>query len=198
MSDGSNRMAMSAADRQQAADEFDRRIWRMVFIGGLLVAAVVILFGWRFVAPRLGAAKNLDHAVVVVKQADPVLAELDKAVNAAASSPTTATAAVLIGLQPHLAETRAQLVQSVAEIDAGMRRLSDDEQRAAVLVQAGAQARIDEIVAAQALAAAASNAAGNPSPANIATLRALATDPSSSYQKAKAKAAEAGAALNAL
>ena len=189
---------MSDDDRQQAEDEFDRRIWRMVVIGGIIVAAIVMAFGWRFVSPRLNSAKALDHMVAVVNQDDSVLAELDSAVKAAASSPSTATATALVGLKPRLADTREQLGVAKTALDAGVRRLNEDEQRAAVLVEAGAEARIAEIDAAQAISAAASTAAGNPSAENIVALKALATGSTSAYQQARAKAADADAALKAL
>ena len=189
---------MSDDDRQQAEDEFDRRIWRTVVIGGIIVAAIVMAFGWRFVSPRLNSAKALDHMVAVVNQDDPVLAELDSAVKAASSSPSTATATALVGLKPRLAETQAQLGVAKTALDAGMRRLNEDEQRAGALVEAGVEARIAEIDAAQAISAAASTAAASPSAENIAALRALASGSSSAYQKAKSRAAEADAALKAL
>ena len=189
---------MTDTDRQRQEDELDRRIWRAVFIGGTIVAVIVCALGWRFVAPRLDAAKQLDHSVVVVNQADTELAALGSAVAAEAASPSTATEAALIGLQPGLADTRTRLAEVVAGIDAGMPRLSDDEQREAVLVRAGAQARLDEIDAVPGIVSASRRAANEPSAANTEALRKLAIGPSGAYQSARARAAEADTALKGL
>jgi hypothetical protein len=180
-----------------AEDLRDRQIWRAIIIGGVLTALVVCGFGWRFVAPRLDAAKRLDQAVVLVNRADPALLALDSALTAAASQPSTAAVAALRDLAPRLAQARADLTGAEALTGADISRLTDEEQRQAHLVEAGAQARLGELDALPGIAAAAQTAADQPSPAHASALKALVADAAGMYQAAKRQAAEADAALKA-
>jgi hypothetical protein len=176
----------------------ERRIWRNVFVGVLVVTVIICALGWRLVAPRLEAARQLDRAVTLVKQVDPLLAELDSAVQAAAASPTTATAAALSAQAPNVAAARAKLTEALGVLGAGHAHLADEEQRQSDLVRGGIEGRLAMANAAPAIISAAQKAAAELTPQNTTALLELVSGVSSTYQSGKQKAAGADAALSAL
>ena len=189
----------SRAEQAQAAlDLQERRIWRNVVVAAILVGILICALGWRFVAPRLEAAKSLDRAVVLVNAVDPTLLNLDAAVKTVASAPSTQTAGAVRALDPELSDARAMLTQASALIDSALPRLSDEEQRVALLVQTSAEARVGVLDAERDIVSAAEKAAGDPSAGNITSLRSLVNPSGSAYRAAKQKAADADAAIKAL
>ena len=189
---------MNEEERYAEQARRERRTWTWVLVACLVITAIIGAFGWRFVTPRLDAARQLDHAVKLVRETQTALTAFDAAARAASASPTTETASALAALEPRLATARAELASSTADIDAGIAHLADEEQRTAELVRLTAEARIAEIDAGAAIVSAAKTAAVSPSPANTAALQTLVTGTSSAYPAAKQKAADADAALKAL
>jgi hypothetical protein len=186
-------------EERYAEESFrERRIWRNVVVGALVVTVIICALGWRLVAPRLEAAKQLDRAATLVKQADPLLADLDSAVQAAVASPTTETAAVLAAQTPHVVVARAKLTEALGALGPGHAHLADEEHRQSDIVRSGIEGRLAMANAATAIISAAQKAAAEPSPRTTIALQELVSGISSTYQSGKQKAAGADAALSGL
>ncbi len=126
----------------------ERRIWTTIVVVGVLVAIAVVALGWNVVQGRLDAAKKLDRAISLLKQAIPTVGVTDAVVRA---DVTTATADRASELEPTLGDTRANLLEASALIDQGYSKLTDDERKQATRVQAAALARVQMLDAAPAI-----------------------------------------------
>ena len=189
---------MNEEERYALQSFRERRVWLGIFVAGLLVTAIVGVFGWQLVEPRLQAAKQLDRAVSLVNQANPTLVAFDAASGAAVASPTTATVGALTALMPRMVSARADLTEALVLVDAGRTRLADEEQRQSDIVRTGIEGRLAQAQSAPAIVTAARKAVAMPSLATASALQALVAGEASAYQSGKLKAAGADAALSGL
>jgi hypothetical protein len=179
-------------------DRHERAIWRNVLLAAVVVGVVLMGLGWRLVAPRLASAQQLDRAQTLLVQTDPIFSGLDTAISLVASQPSTQTATVLASTAESVPATRARVTEALGLIKSAIPRLNDDEQRQALIIQSGAQGRLDALDAVPTILSAATKAASAPSDVMAGVLKALATGDTSAYQAGRKKTADAMAALKAL
>ena len=179
---------MSEAPNPVDADKGrrDRIIWTTIVILGVMVAAVVLALGSRVMGGRLEAAKQLDGARALLKETQPVFADLDDAVRANASASAATKARHIAG---GLAPVRARLANAVAELDEGMIHLTDSEQRHARLVRIASEARIEMLDASLPILSAMKGATA---------AKSSAEKPLAGYLAAQQKADDADEALRSL
>jgi len=179
---------MSEAPKPVDADKDrrDRVIWIAIVILGVMVAAVALTFGSRVMGGRLEAAKQLDGARALLKETQPVFADLDDAVRA---NPNTTAATKAQRITGRLAPVRVRLANAIAELDAGMPHLTDAEQRHARLVQTASEARIEILDASLPILSAMKGATAATSSAE---------KPLAEYLAARQKADDADEALRSL
>ena len=138
-------------------DDRDRRIWWSLVAVGFVVFVAVIFWGRPLVAGRLAAARNLDQATATIGETDTQLAEIDAAVRTPSTAGATGENANALAL---VATTRAKLKDASRLSQDGYDRLTSDEQKRAVTVQAMAEARIAALLAAEAVLSADGEARG--------------------------------------
>lgn len=177
----------------------DRIIWTTLIILGVIVAAGTIALSWRLIEGRLGAAKELDQAVALLKGSDATVTAADEVVRAAVSTQSAAKAAAVA---PLITATIAQLVEANRLAGNGFDRLTDDEQKKVRLVQAASTARAEMLKKVPAIISARSQAAQADEAAAQGWTRALAADKLAlksvaSYNKLKRADMKAAAVTNA-
>ena len=123
---------------EQAARE--RRIWLIITICGVIVAAAVMALYWPVMAGRLEAAKDLDRATALVKGADAPMAAIDVAVHAPLSPETGRTS---VDLAARITPATRTLTEAVKLLDTATPRLTEDEQRRGALVKKVARLRLE-------------------------------------------------------
>jgi hypothetical protein len=154
--------AVSESVEQQARE---RRIWFALIAGGALVLLVFLLAFWPVMKGRLNAAKQLDDATALLKQARGSVSDVDRLVAAQLSAQPSATAP---DVSPQILVARRELMQIDTLIDDAMPHLTEDEQRRAVLLREAADARLGMLAAAPALLKLSAKSARALAPANAA------------------------------
>jgi hypothetical protein len=160
-----------------AEDHRDRRIWWMLVGVGLVIFVAIILLGRPLVGGRLTAARNLDRATAMISETDGELKTIDSAVQASVSTVTPAQTEKALAT---LWATRLKLEDAARLSQDGYDRLTEDEQKRAVIVKNVAAARLEVLVPAE-------TALSNGGAVNDQALR--------EYEQAVKKARQAEAAL---
>jgi len=151
----------------------DRRTWWAMAALGVVVAALALSFGWRIVEARLDAAKKLDGAMQALNDTGPTVISADATVLGAVAEDDAAKAVALL---PRIGAARTALSEAATLSVAGFDRLTDDEQKQALLVQAAAKARLELLDTVPPLLTALESAAEAEALAAEAWDRALAAD----------------------
>jgi hypothetical protein len=151
-----------------ASDEQDRRarrVWLMLWIGGGIVLILFLLAFWPVMRGRLDAAKQLDEAQALLKQARGSVSDVDRVVAQQLSAdPSVATPDV----SPQVLVARRELTQIDALVDDAMPHLTEDEQRRATLVRDAADARLAMLESAPTMLKTSARSATSLEPANAA------------------------------
>jgi hypothetical protein len=133
----------------------ERRMWRLLILGGVVALAAFLVGFWPVMQARLDAAGQLDQAVALLDQAAGTIAAIDKAVttqlsaDAAPSAPSIA-AEILVA--------RRELNQANDLVDDAIPHLTDDERHRAELARAAINARLVMIKNAPSILAASTKA----------------------------------------
>ena len=135
--------AASRASRRAALELQRRRRARLLLLPvGVLALALFLAVFWPVMQGRLNAAKQVDQADALLKQADGTVADIDKIVTAQLA-PDAAPGVPSVAAQILVA--RRELSQASALVSAAMPHLTDAEQRRAALMQTSATARLTMI-----------------------------------------------------
>jgi hypothetical protein len=133
----------------------ERRMWRLLILGGVVVLAAFLVGFWPVMQARLDAAGQLDQAVALLDQAAGTMAGIDKTV-ATQLSADAAPAVPSIAAETLVA--RRELNQASSLVDDAMPHLTDDEQHRAELARAAINARLTMIKNAPSILAASAKA----------------------------------------
>jgi hypothetical protein len=135
--------AANRASRRVARElQRKRRVRLMLLPVGVLALALFLAAFWPVMQGRLNAAKQVDQADALLKQANGTVADIDKIVTAQLS-PEAAPGVPSVAAQILVA--RRELDQASALVTAAMPHLTDAEQRRAALMQTSAKARLTMI-----------------------------------------------------
>jgi hypothetical protein len=113
---------------------------------GVVIFIGVILLGRPLVEGRLGAARNLDKATAILKGTDSSMSAVDRAVRSSATTSTPEGAKDALAI---VWATRAKLQEASSLSQDGYERLTTDEQKRAVLVEAVAASRLEALIPAE-------------------------------------------------
>lgn len=169
----------------------ERRIWAFLGLGGAVVLALFLALFWPVMAARLNAAKQLDTATALVKQAEARLPEVDSAISALPTSDSNKAGGALAAAR----SARAEFREATALLNDANPHLTEDEQRRAALVLKVASARETQVARATPLLVAAA-APGGFSKSSTLTSAAAATAVGG-YLSARGAAVRADEALKA-
>jgi hypothetical protein len=136
----------SSPELQSQEDHRDRQVWWALVAVGLVVFVAIIMLGRPLVGGRLTAARNLDRATAVIGETDGPLQTIDRAVRASVSTATPADTEKALAL---VYATRKKLDEASSLSQNGFNRLTEDEQRRAVIVKNIATARLEALVPAE-------------------------------------------------
>jgi hypothetical protein len=167
----------SPSELGPAENHRDRRIWWMLVGVGFVIFVAIILLGRPLIGGRLTAARNLDRATAMISETDGELKAIDAAVRASVSTVTPAQTEKALAT---LWATRLKLEEAARLSQDGYDRLTEDEQKRAVIVKNVAAARLEVLVPAE-------MALSNGGAVNDQALR--------EYEQAVEKARQAEAAL---
>lgn len=117
----------------------ERRMWWILVAVGAVAVVGIMALAWPLIGGRLDAAKNLDTASAILSQTDANVTLVISAASGGPSSDTTALAADALRVLP---SARSELVRGVALVGTGFDRLTDDEQKRAILTSQALAARV--------------------------------------------------------
>jgi len=167
----------SSSELGPQEDHRDRQIWWALVAVGFVVFIAIVLLGRPLVGGRLTAARNLDRATAIIAETDGDLRAIDRAVRASVSTATPADTEKALAT---VYAARKKLEEASSLSQSGFDRLTEDEQRRALIVKAIATARLEALVPAE-------TALSNGGAVNEQALR--------DYEKAVEKVRQADAAL---
>ena len=127
-------------------DHRERRVWWTLVAVGFVVFIAVVLLGRPLVQARLNAARNVDRATAMITATNADLIKIDSAVRASDSTMTPEAIAKALAT---VGATRKTLQEASGLLQQGYDRLTEDEQRRAVIVKSMATARLELLVSAE-------------------------------------------------
>lgn len=133
------------SEQAAALRRHERRIWIGVAIGCVVALGLFAWLGSFMVSKRMEAARGVDRAASLIQKADATVLAIDEVVRSEVSADIAEKAK---SLSSKLGATKGQLDDAVAQIDAAMPRLTDDEQKRARLLRDAAKARLEMLAVA--------------------------------------------------